>query len=150
MTTGPITVTVAGSSVSSVADFTVVGPGPYITTYSPKYGAEGNSVILYGVHFLDVSSVTFNGVSAAFTPNGDGTQITAYVPPGASSGLIRVSGPSGAATPVWFTVVGAGPYIDSFSPLNGNVGTPVSDRRFAFHRRHQRDFQWHPWHRLLC
>src|SRR5947209_1574003 len=50
-TTGPITVKVGTSSGSSLQDFTVIGPGPYITSFSPYVGSDGDTVMVQGAHF---------------------------------------------------------------------------------------------------
>src|SRR5262245_16063786 len=44
---GPISVQVDGGSVaSSLQDFTVIGPGPYITNINPFVGGPGTAVII--------------------------------------------------------------------------------------------------------
>lgn len=67
--------------------------GPAITGFAPSTGAAGTSVVITGQNFNLVSSVTFNGTGAAFTINST-TQITATVPPGATTGAIVVSNPA--------------------------------------------------------
>jgi len=124
---GPITVTVDGSSYTSLANFNVVGPGPYITDFSPGYGAVGDLVTLNGIHLNTASAVTFNGISAPnFVPNANGDILNVYVPSGATNGLIVVQSTSGNATSsVPFTVVGPGPFVSGFDPVYGNAGTQV-------------------------
>jgi uncharacterized repeat protein (TIGR03803 family) len=53
---------------------------PSITNFSPGSGPVGSAVLITGKNFTDATSVTFNGLSAAFTVNSP-TQITAIVPP---------------------------------------------------------------------
>ncbi len=65
-------------------------PPPVITGFFPTNGAVGDSIVITGTNFTSASAVTFNGVSANFTLNSN-TQITATVPPNATSGLISVT-----------------------------------------------------------
>jgi uncharacterized repeat protein (TIGR01451 family) len=127
VTTGPITVTVGASSYTSLANFTVIGPGPYLTGFSPGYGAVGDLIVLEGLHLNTATAVRFNGVNAPnFVPNANGTYLNVYVPSGATNGPIVVASSYGNTTSaVPFVVVGPGPYVTGFSPVNGNAGTEV-------------------------
>jgi uncharacterized repeat protein (TIGR03803 family) len=93
-TTGKIKVTNAAGSASSVSSFLVT---PTITSFSPASGHTGISVTINGRTFNNASSVTFNGVAAAFTLNSS-TKITATVPTGATTGKIKITTPGGTAT----------------------------------------------------
>ena len=95
-TTGPIRVTTPGGTATSSTNFTVQ-PAPTITSFSPTSGPVGTRVVIRGTGFTGATSVTFNGVSAAFTVNSS-TQITATVPATATTGPIRVTTPGGTAT----------------------------------------------------
>jgi uncharacterized protein (TIGR03437 family) len=61
---------------------------------SPAAGKVGQSVIILGNGLTGTSSVTFNGVPAAFTVKSD-TYIKATVPMGASTGTVSVVTPTG-------------------------------------------------------
>jgi hypothetical protein len=111
-------------------------PAPTITSFTPTAGPIGTSVVIIGTNFsgtgFTTESVTFNGVTAPFIVN-SATQITATVPTGATSGLIRVTTPGGTATSsANFTVQSAAPTITSFSPTSGPVGTSVVIRGTGF------------------
>ena len=80
-------------------------PAPGITGFSPGSGSAGNSVVITGTNFVFATNVTFNGTSAAFTIDST-TQITATVPAGATSGLIRVQTLGGTATSASSFIVG--------------------------------------------
>jgi hypothetical protein len=101
---------------------------PQIASFSPVGGSLGSTVILAGVGFVGVTSVTFNGASANFNVDSD-QQISTTVPIGASSGPIQVSKPSGTATsPSNFAVTPA-PANDNFAnaqALTGNSGTVLA------------------------
>ena len=127
VTTGPIGVrNGSGATNFSATNFMVIGKGPYITGFSPTYGVVGDQVIINGVHFGTAPVVKFNATIASSTPNADGTQITTFVPAGATNGLISVTTPNGSFTNTnTFTVVGPGPFIASFSPASGNIGDTV-------------------------
>jgi hypothetical protein len=100
---------------------------PTIASFSPTSGQVGASVTITGRNFSGATSVTFNGVAAAFTVVSP-TQITATVPVGATSGLIGIVTAAGAVTSVSTFVVttAALPRIDSFSPAAGFVGQNVN------------------------
>jgi kumamolisin len=70
---------------------------PTAGSFSPQNGPVGMPVVLSGANFNNAYSVTFNGVSAAFTVDSN-NQITATVPNGAATGQIKVTNPADAAT----------------------------------------------------
>jgi YD repeat-containing protein len=71
---------------------------PVITGLSVASGAPGASVVISGRNFLGAVRVSFNGIAASGTVNGDGTEVTVTVPAGATSGPVVVRTPIGAAT----------------------------------------------------
>jgi hypothetical protein len=93
-TTGPISVTTAGSTATSSTNFTVA---PRITGFTPASGPVGKTVAITGANFTGATSVTFNGASATFTFNSS-TKVTATVPAGATTGKITVTTSAGTAT----------------------------------------------------
>lgn len=128
ITTGPIGIQPVGGNVTYTAgDFLAVGPGPYITDFSPGYGAVNDLIVINGVHFTNSPVVKFNGTaSGSVSVTADGTQLTARVPAGATSGLITVTTSNGTGTNYTpFTIVGPGPYITGFSPVAGSGGLLV-------------------------
>ena len=128
-TTGPISVTAAGTAPSA-SNFTVI-PSPAITSFNPTSGPVGTSVTITGTAFTGVTAVTFNGVGATFTFNSD-TQITAAVPSGASTGPVAVTTPGGTSqSSTSFTVIPA-PTITGFTPASGGVGASVTITGTAF------------------
>jgi uncharacterized repeat protein (TIGR01451 family) len=128
ITTGPISIQLGtGMPAYTVNDFLAIGPGPYITDFSPLFGSVNDTVVINGVHFANTTAVLFNGTNAPGpNPNAAGTQITTRVPPNATSGVITVSTINGTSnSPASFTVVGPGPFITDFSPISGGAGTTV-------------------------
>ena len=95
-TTGPITVSAPGGTVTSAQRFTVYST-PTITSFSPASGPVGASVTLTGTGLTGASKVSFNGVAAKFTVNSD-TKTTATVPAGATTGPITVNSSGGTVT----------------------------------------------------
>lgn len=97
-TSGPIQVTsAAGSGASSTFTVDAAQP-PTITTFAPSVLTPGLEVTLTGTHFVGVTQVLFNGVSAsAFTIVSD-TQIKATAPAGLSLGAISVVNPGGTGS----------------------------------------------------
>jgi hypothetical protein len=68
-------------------------PTASITDFSPTSGPVGTTVVITGTNLHGTSSVKFNGTSA--TPiTVSATQVTAKVPPGATTGPIRVVTPA--------------------------------------------------------
>ena len=122
VTTGKITVTTSAGTATSAANFTVF-------SFSPAYGPAGGSVTITGSGFTGASAVSFNGVNAAaFTVN-SGTQITATVPAGATTGPISITVPGGTyVSGGSFTVLSGNgaPTVASFTPSSAAVGAGVT------------------------
>jgi hypothetical protein len=94
-TTGPVTVTTPGGTTNSSP--LLYYAAPVISAFAPDGGGPGTSVTVFGSSFQGATAVKFNGVSASFN-NVTGTQLTAVVPSGASTGPISVTAPAGTAT----------------------------------------------------
>ncbi|MGA2866789.1 MAG: IPT/TIG domain-containing protein [Verrucomicrobiota bacterium] len=122
---GPCTITVIvnGLAASSLQDFVVVGPGPYIHDFSPWRGAGGVQVILNGEHFTGATSATFDGKpgTGLFAESDSRLQINA--PGTVTTGLIAVTTPRGSYTSSSNFFVP--PAITGFSPAAGPPGTNV-------------------------
>lgn len=128
VSTGPISIQQGAGALSfTVSNFMAIGSGPYISGFSPTYGAVNDLVLINGVHLSNPTAVLFNGTNATdFTPNSAGTQLTTRVPAGATTGPITVTTSTGTSnSPASFTVVGPGPFITDFSPFFGDSGTQV-------------------------
>lgn len=120
-TTGPITVTTADGSATSVQNFHL---SARITGFTPAYGAPGTRVTLTGVNFSNTTAVTFNDAPAAFTVTNN-TTLGATVPPGVTTGPITLTTPAGntnSGTLLFYAL----PVIDSFTPMIGRPGTNVT------------------------
>jgi PKD repeat protein len=124
--TGPIRVETFSSACTSSSPFTVTWPAPTITSFTPASGPVGALVNVYGTTFNDVTSVKLNGTPVLTYQVNSLTWISAYVPPGATTGPISLTTPSGTATSsIPFTVTGVAPTIRSFTPTSGPAGTSV-------------------------
>ncbi len=137
-TTGPIKVFVGSSSFTTSSNF-VVGPLPKITSVNVNSGSVGNSVAISGENLLHAGGssevyIRFNGVQASYTVTGSGgSQISATIPVGATSGFITASNSLGIATsPEVFTVTGTAPVILDFFPKGGAPGSTVTLYGFGF------------------
>ena len=118
----PIFVSVNGVGTFSANDFTVIGPGPFVTGFNPPNGGDGAAVTITGVHFSSPAVVRFNGVIAsAGTPSP--TQIIANAPNGVTTGPISVQTLSGTHTS--FSNFFVPPTITNFFPVVGRTGTNV-------------------------
>ena len=98
-TTGKISVTTSNGSVTSSGSFTITSTAPTISGFNPTSGQVGISVTVTGTNFTGATAVAFNGTTSSFTVN-SGTQITATVPNGATTGKISVTTPNGSASSV--------------------------------------------------
>ena len=121
---GPISVQVNGGGVAmSGDDFTVIGPGPYITNFSPNVGSANTLVIIQGVHFTTATNASFAGIAGTsfFVQSENSIQVRA--PSGVVSGPISVKSPQGTFVSSNFYVA---PALTSFSPTTGRGGTNVT------------------------
>jgi len=104
---------------------TFTGPfliGPIPEDFTPKMGSPGTPVTITGSGFTGTTAVKFNGVRTTFSVASDSVIHT--VAPGATTGLISVTTPSGTSYTAQSFYYG--PYITSFSPKSGGPGTVVT------------------------
>jgi uncharacterized protein (TIGR03437 family) len=73
-----------------------VGLGPFVT-FVRFAGRVGRTGPILGQGFTGATSVSLNGIEADFTVVSD-THIKATVPPGATTGYVTVTTPSGTLT----------------------------------------------------
>jgi uncharacterized repeat protein (TIGR03803 family) len=98
--------------------------GPFVRFVGPLFeGKVGKTIEILGQGFTGTTKVLFHGVAANFTAVSD-TYLTAVVPAGATTGFVTVRTPGGALTSNRIFLVT--PFIQSFSPTSGPVGTPVT------------------------
>ena len=99
--------------------------GPTISAVLPSSASIGSTVVISGTGFGTVPGiVTFNGTSASTVWGA--SQISAIVPPGATSGVVAVQASGMSSNTVQFTV--ASPYISAnFSPQPNPSGWINSD-----------------------
>jgi uncharacterized protein DUF4082/IPT/TIG domain-containing protein len=103
-TTGLITVTTAVGAATSSGPFSVM---PKIFSFSPTSGRVGIAVTIKGSAFPGATAVEFNGTAATQFIVVNYQTIKVRVPAGATTGVISVVTPSGAAsTASSFTVTG--------------------------------------------
>ncbi len=122
-TNGPITVTTPLGTTNSPEIFTVVGTGPYVASFAPDAGAETTPVTILGINFNGLSSVRFNGQTAAWTSFSD-TIINVSAPAGVTTGPITVITSAGSNTT---SDLFYGPIrLTGFSPVSGPVGAQVT------------------------
>jgi hypothetical protein len=125
--TAQVTVTTSGGTSNGLT-YTYVTV-PVITTLTPTQGptAGGNTVTITGANLTGVTSVRFDGVSAAFTAV-SGTQVTAIAPShcaGAAEVIVTTAG--GTSTPAVYFFAGV-PATTGLHPDKGPTvdGTTVT------------------------
>ncbi len=124
-------------ATSTAASITVLtGDGtPVLSSFTPGSGAGGSLVIISGSNFVNVSAVKFNGLDAVFTVDSAG-QITATVPPLATSGTIFVANNYGTGTSVGsFTIVQAPVLISQIYGAGGNSGAAYKQDYIELYNR---------------
>ena len=90
---GNYQVVVTGSTACTASSNVIavtVNPAPSISGLTPTNGSPGTQVTINGSNFSAVTSVKFNGTSATFTIV-NSNQITAFVPPGATTGFVSIT-----------------------------------------------------------
>lgn len=104
---------------------------PALTSLSPASGAAGSTLVINGTNLSGTTAIIFAGstsnkVTAGFTVNAAGTQITGVVvPAGAATGLVTATTAGGTSNGVIFTVIPR-PVLSILSPADGPVGTSVT------------------------
>jgi uncharacterized repeat protein (TIGR01451 family) len=122
-TNGFISVSTIYGTSNSPTSFTVLGPGPFISDFSPVVGNAGTKVLIDGVHFTGATNATFNGTPGLNFAVQSDTLIRVDTPPGVSSGPLAVN----SALGTWVTTSNffVPPSITGFSPGAGRTGTNV-------------------------
>jgi len=88
--------TTCSSGCGTVFSFDM-GLGPFIT-FVRRYGRVGSGVQILGQGLTGTTSVTFNGIPATQFNVASDTFMGAIVPPGATTGPVQVTTPSGVLT----------------------------------------------------
>ncbi|HVN34431.1 MAG TPA: CARDB domain-containing protein [Casimicrobiaceae bacterium] len=113
-TTGPISVTVGGSTMSSATPFIVVadyGP-PAIASFAPAVAAAGTTVAVAGSNFNPTiaNDSARIGLAAATIASATSANMTVTTPAGTGSGHIQVTTPKGSAASSGFLFIPPGAY----------------------------------------
>ena len=125
---GSTTVTVSLNGGSAASQVDVALPAPTVSGFAPTSGQPGTSVTVTGTNFVNVQTVTFNGVLAPTFTVTNATTLVAVVPPTATTGPIAVMTLAGTGTSAAsFTVIPA-PTVANLQPatlsiVRGNTGT---------------------------
>ena len=124
--TGVIVVTSPFGTATSTGTFTV--PVPTIASFTPGSGAVQRLITLTGSYFGGTTAVQFNNLTAPGFTVVSGTQLTVPVPAGATTGLLRVTTPSGTATSATSFTVVPNPQVVTLSPARNARAAPVAGR----------------------
>jgi hypothetical protein len=119
-TSGPIAVTTRGGTATTAGDFAVM---PKITSFSPASARVGTILNVSGGGFGGTTSVSINGVDAAFTIVSPAS-LRVTVPSQATDGPIRIQTPAGfALSSTSFKVLAS---VTGFAPASGPWGQSVT------------------------
>lgn len=116
---GPITIKTPAGLMTTITNFAML---PKINTLTPDRGRVGDTVLIDGSGFFNVTSVKFNGISAVYT-NDSVNRITAKVPSGVSSGVVTVVTGEGTTNSANAFLIY--PTVTDFTPKSGPYGTTV-------------------------
>jgi hypothetical protein len=123
--TGKISVTTPAGTGQSTSNFIVEVP-PQVNDFNPKTGLPGSSVVITGLNFSNITSVTINDIEvggANYTVDSP-TQITAKVPANGTSGKIKVTNAVGSHTSTATFYVT--PVIATINPTSASAGSPIT------------------------
>jgi len=94
----------SGTGTVFALDARLPKPAPRALSFTPRSGAAGRQVRIWGYHLLS-AGVQFNGAAASVVSNAGSNYLWATVPAGATSGPIAVTTPGGTSrTAASFTV----------------------------------------------
>ena len=123
-TTGPVTITTANGTGTSAASFV----GPYLPVFYPvspnNHAKEGDVYHLAMGMTPGMTGFTFGGVPATQWSIADNGHMAVTVPPGALSGFVTVTAPTGIA--YTYDNLFIDPTLTSLSPATGTYGTTVA------------------------
>ena len=85
---------VDGGSISGGWSLDILAT-PTITSFAPARGMVGDTVVITGTSLTGTSAVSFDGIPAVSFTVDSGTQVTATVPAGATTGPISLTTPGG-------------------------------------------------------
>lgn len=126
----------ATAASPDVTVLVLAGDGtPSLASFSPASGAHGASITFTGQNFAEVTAVTFNGSPAVFTVNSL-SQLTAPVPPAATTGLLQITtsrGTAPSASP--FTVLQSPVLISQIYGGGGQTGATLNADFVELHNR---------------
>ncbi|MFO1499466.1 MAG: IPT/TIG domain-containing protein [Verrucomicrobiota bacterium] len=124
-TNGPISITTPQGTGSSAFDF-IASASPIVTDFNPTNGPPNTLISINGFNFIGTRSVKLNGTNIAFAVTAP-TQLSATIPPGASSGFITVSNAAGSGTSFEpFLVTSGKPIVTNLDPPAGQPRTSVT------------------------
>jgi uncharacterized protein (TIGR03437 family) len=135
--TGQVSVSVSvwpTAGISNALVFSIMAPGPQITSLIPASGSPGSTVSLSiaGSNLSGVTGVQFSPSTgiAVSNVNATASQVTATVTIASSAPTgqvsVSVSSPAGTSNALVFTILAPAPQITSLNPTTGSRGSAVS------------------------
>lgn len=124
--TGPITLHSTSGVLTTDSIFTFGATvRPDITSFSPNYGYEGDSIVLKGTAFTGATSVTVGGVAGRYLYVYNDSTAGFELGKGASGSIVLTT-PKGADTIASFNYLSSGnPVINQFSPATAKTGDTI-------------------------
>jgi len=126
-----VTVTNANGCTKKDSTFVSFLNSSEITSFSPDSGWVGDPVIITGSNLDFVNSVAFDGIGATFFAD-NSTQITASVPPNATTGVITITRANGCSNssltnfrPLHYAALNLHVLFEGFYAGNGTMSSAV-------------------------
>jgi hypothetical protein len=119
---GSISVSTPGG-IAAVNGFIFTTPS-VITSFSPTEASPGDTIMITGTNFINITGVVFGGTTAAWFSVLSPTQIKAVLSGSGSSGAIAITTALGESSLAGFTA--RVPVISSFLPTNAFTGNTVT------------------------
>jgi hypothetical protein len=125
--TGPISVKLpTGPRVYSAEDFTVIGPEPYVTDFTPNSGPGLTDIAIDGLQFPgNVAAVQVNGTNVFFFFVQSDNRITATVQANVTTGPLTVVG-IGTGSNTTSELFYVPPVVSGFTPESGRAGETLT------------------------
>ncbi len=131
---GYVRVTIGGLT-DSLPGFNFIPPAPVINSFTPDTVSTLGQVRILGKYLINVTGVTFGGVSADSFRVVSRDTLIAYIGQGASGQVAVTTATGSAVAAKQIVCLPPHPVVRSFSPESGNAGSTVTINGIGFNPR---------------